>query len=110
MREHPVFRRDGNDVEVELPITLDEAVLGARVEVPTVAGPVSMTIPKGVSSGHRLRLKGKGIHPAKGTAGDQHVRLKIVLPKTMTPEMEELAKRWRETSHFDPRETLRRQT
>ncbi|MWD29036.1 DnaJ domain-containing protein [Aquicoccus sp. SCR17] len=110
VREHPVFRRDGNDVEVELPITLDEAVLGARVEVPTVAGPVSMTIPKGASSGHRLRLKGKGIHPAKGAAGDQHVRLKIVLPRKMTPELEELAERWRETSHFDPRETLRRQT
>ena len=65
---HPVFTRNGDDIEMELPIAFDEAVLGARVDVPTITGPVSMTIPKGASSGQRLRLKGKGIKHGK-TAG-----------------------------------------
>jgi DnaJ-class molecular chaperone len=110
VRPHPVFHRDGDDIEIELPVTFDEAVLGAKVEVPTIAGTVSMTIPKGASSGHRLRLKGKGIAAAKGKAGDQVVRLKIVLPDRIDDEMETLAKRWREHAHFDPRKELRRKT
>src|SRR6056297_2989558 len=107
---HPVFTRDGDDIEMELPITLDEAVLGAKVDVPTISGMVSMSVPKGASSGRRLRLKGKGIVRASGKAGDQNVRLKIVLPDRMDGELEELAKRWREQSDFDPRKDLRRQT
>jgi len=110
VRPHPVYTRDGNDIEIELPVTFDEAVLGAKVEVPTLSGPVSMHLPKGVSSGHRLRLKGKGIAPAKGTPGDQYVRLKIVLPKKIDPEMVKLAERWRDAAGFDPRESLRRNT
>jgi len=109
VRPHPVFARDGDDIEMELPITFDEAVLGTKVDVPTVHGPVSMTIPKGASSGQRLRLKGKGITRGK-TAGDQMVRLKIVLPRTIDDEMRDLAERWRETSSFDPRADLRRMT
>lgn len=100
VRPHPTFARTGNDIEVEVPVTFDQAVLGGKIEVPTVAGPVSMTIPAGVSSGHRLRLKGKGINPAKGTPGDQVVRLKIVLPKAIDAEMEELARKWR--AHVGP--------
>ena len=107
---HPVFTRDGDDIEMELPITLDEAVLGAKVDVPTISGTVSMSVPKGASSGRRLRLKGKGIVRASGKAGDQNVRLKIVLPDRMDGELEELAKRWREHSDFEPRKELRRQT
>lgn len=110
VRPHPVFARDGDDIEVDLPITLDEAVLGAKVDVPTISGAVAMSIPKGVSSGRRLRLKGKGIARAGGRAGDQYVRLRIVLPDTVTAEMEELARRWRDQSDFDPRKDLRRQT
>lgn len=106
---HPIFARDGDDIELELPITFDEAVLGAKVDVPTVDGPVSMTIPKGASSGQRLRLKGKGIRRGK-TAGDQLVRLKIVLPRTIDPEMERLAEQWRDHGAFDPRADLRRMT
>ncbi len=108
VRPHPVFGRDGNDIELELPITFDEAVLGAKVEVPTISGAVSMTIPKGASSGHRLRLKGKGIKPGKGPAGDQFVRLRIVLPDKIDNEMVELATRWRDRAGFDPRKELRR--
>ena len=109
VRTHPVFSREGDDIILELPITFDEAVLGAKVDVPTVSGPVSMTIPKGASSGQRLRLKGKGIRRGK-TAGDQTVRLKIVLPKEVDAEMRNLAERWREVSRFDPRAELRRST
>jgi DnaJ-class molecular chaperone len=110
VRPHPVFTRDGDDIEMGLPITFDEAVLGGKVDVPTISGTVSMSIPKGASSGRRLRLKGKGIVRPNGTTGDQYVRLRIVLPDQVDGEMEELAKRWRERSGFDPRKDLRRQT
>lgn len=109
VRPHPVFVRDGDDIEIELPITFDEAVLGARVDVPTINGPVSMSIPKGASSGQRLRLKGKGIARGK-TTGDQTVRLKIVLPKKIDDEMTALAERWKEAASFDPRTDIRRKT
>ena len=66
VRPHKVFTRDGNDIEVEVPISFDEAILGARIEVPTLSGKVSMSVPKGASSGQRMRLKGRGIKPAKG--------------------------------------------
>lgn len=105
VKPHPLFQRDGDDIEIDLPITLDEAVLGAKVQVPTIGGPVSMTIPKGASSGTRLRLKHKGITRA-GRSGDQTVRLKIVLPKQMDPGLTELAERWRAASNFDPRAEL----
>jgi len=110
VRPHPVFTRQGADIEMELPITFDEAVLGAKVEVPTVSGPVSATIPKGASSGRRLRLRGKGLPQSGGKAGDQIVRLKIVLPNRIDPDMEALAQRWRDTAGFDPRAELRRMT
>ena len=58
---HPLFKRDGNDIRIELPVSLAEAVLGARITVPTVTGPVTMTIPKGSDTGRTLRLRGKGI-------------------------------------------------
>ncbi len=109
VKPHPVFSRDGNDIEIELPITFDEAVLGAKIDVPTISGPVSMAIPNGASSGQRLRLKGRGIKHGK-TVGDQTVRLKIVLPKKIDDEMRGIAERWRKTAEFDPRMDLRRKT
>ncbi len=105
---HPVFTRNGSTIEMELPVTFDEAVLGAKVDVPTISGMVAMTIPKGVSSGRQLRLKGKGFPVGKATHGDQIVHIKIVLPEKVDQEMEEIAKRWRAHHSFDPRETLRR--
>ena len=110
VRPHPVFTRDRDDITIDLPITLDEAILGAKVDVPTISGSVSMTIPKGVSSGHHLRLKGKGIRTATGPAGNQYVRLRIVLPDKIDDKMEDLARRWREQVQFDPRKDLRRTT
>ena len=106
---HPVFTRDGDDIEMELPITFDEAVLGAKVDVPTIQGSVAMTIPPGASSGQRLRLKGKGIKRTT-TAGDQTVRLKIVLPNKVDDAMRSVAERWRDAVDFDPRADLRRKT
>jgi DnaJ-class molecular chaperone len=75
------LRRAGADVEVTVPIRVAEAVLGAKVSVPTVEGPVTVTIPPGSSSGAKLRLRGRGIKNRDGTRGDQYVRIEIVVPK-----------------------------
>ncbi len=99
---HPVFRREGRDIVMDLPITLDEAVLGARVEVPTLDGRVRVKVPKGSSCGKVLRLKGKGIRAGGGT-GDELVRLKIVLPDRVDPELETFMQKWRKNHAYDPR-------
>ncbi len=80
VQSHPFFYRDGDDVRVDLPITLDEAVNGAKVKVPTVDGPVMLTVGAGSSSGKVLRLKGKGFGKKGGARGDQLVTLEIQLP------------------------------
>jgi DnaJ-class molecular chaperone len=85
---HPVFSRDGNDVLVEVPITLYEAVLGATLNVPTIDGKVSVKVPAGANSGTQLRLRAKGVQAGKsGTRGDQYVRLVVVLPKEVDPDL-----------------------
>lgn len=80
IQPHRFFRRDGDDVRLDLPIGLNEAVLGAKIKVPTVDGPVMLTIPAHSASGKTLRLKGKGFHKKGGTRGDQLVTLMIDLP------------------------------
>jgi len=108
VRPHPLFTREGDDIRVTLPITLDEAVLGGKVEVPTIDGPVRMTIPRGASSGRVLRLRGKGVpDPRTGRRGDQYVRLEIVLPEQIDSELETFMRRWRENHAYDPRARLR---
>jgi DnaJ-class molecular chaperone len=107
VKPHPFFRREGNDIVMDLPVSLDEAVLGAKVEVPTVSGRVSMTVPKGASSGTVLRLRGKGVKPDTGPAGDQRVILKVVLPSRIDPELESFMAEWRERHKYDPRADLR---
>ncbi len=93
--EHAFFRRQGSDVHIELPINLKEAVLGAKVEVPTVDGPVSLTIPRNSSSGRTLRLKGKGIIDRKRRRrGDQYVMLKLILPERRDAQLEGLIGDW----------------
>ena len=103
VRPHRDFERQGNDILLELPITIDEAVLGARIEVPTVSGRVHLTIPKGTSSGQVLRLKGKGVRsgPA-GTAGDQLVKVRIVLPETIDDSLSYFFTEWRQKHGYDP--------
>ncbi len=98
---HPFFRRDGDDVRLDLPITLDEAVGGAKVKVPTVDGAVMLTVSPGSGSGKVLRLKGKGFSKKNGTRGDQLVTLEIDLPEAGSDDMTELAKRlegWKDGS------------
>ncbi len=108
IRPHPVFERQGDDILLELPITIYEAVLGAKVEVPTIDGRVTLSIPKGASSGQVLRLRGKGIKNAQTKAtGDQLVKLKIVMPGTVDAELEAFMTRWRESHAYDPRARLR---
>jgi DnaJ-class molecular chaperone len=88
VRPDPHLRRAGDDVELDLPVTISEAVLGARVEVPTVEGPVTLTIPPGTSSGARLRLRGRGIKTPDGKRGDQITRVEIVAPKLKADDAE----------------------
>lgn len=92
---HRIFERDGNDIHVEAPISLKEAVLGGKITVPTIAGDVSVTVPKNSSSGTVLRLRGRGIAKGAGPAGDQYVKLKIVLPEGGDRELEDFVKRWK---------------
>ncbi len=104
---HPVFERRGADIHIDLPITLDEAVLGGKVDVPTVTGSVTMKVPKGASSGKTLRLRGKGAPHGKGK-GDQFVHLQVVLPPRIDPDLESFMKSWREKHGYDPRASLKR--
>ena len=90
---HPFFTRDGNHIRLRLPVTLKEAVLGAKVKVPTPEGPVMMTIPKGSSSGRVLRLKGRGFTAKNGTRGDELVTIEVALPPG-DPELEAFAEKW----------------
>lgn len=103
VRPHPSFERKGDDVVSELPIAIDEAVLGGKVEAPTISGRVMVTIPKGASSGQTLRLKGKGLKGKRGIVGDQLIRLKIVLPKAIDEELETFMTGWRERHAYNPR-------
>ena len=102
---HRFFRRDGDDVLLDLPVSLDEAVLGARVKVPTVDGAVMLSIPKGSSSGKTLRLKGKGFTAKSGQRGDQLVTLMIDLPAD-NAELAKFAEQFRSKSKGNPRAAL----
>ncbi len=99
---HPLFKPDGADLRLELPITLYEAVLGGKVRVPTLDGAVELAIPAGTNSGRTFRLKGKGLK-AKSGAGDLLATVRIVLPEGVDDEFKELMKTWREKKPYDPR-------
>ncbi|MEZ5898260.1 MAG: J domain-containing protein [Hyphomicrobiaceae bacterium] len=103
VRAHAQFKRLGDDIQVEVPITIDEAVLGGKVEVPTVSGRVQLTIPKGTSSGKTFRLKGKGaVNRATGTTGDELVTVKIVLPDQIDESLSYFFSEWRQKNAYDP--------
>ena len=96
IQPHAFFKRDGDDLRIDLPITLDEALAGAKVKAPTASGAVMLSVPPGSSSGKVLRLKGKGMSRKDGSRGDQLISLEIVLPETDA----DLAKRlegWRDS-------------
>ena len=96
--EHPQFTRDGDDIHLILPISLDEAVLGGKVAAPTIDGPVNLTIPRGATSGQRLRLRGRGVN-----GGDQHVELRIAMPAKVDAKLAAFFEEWRRENAYDPR-------
>lgn len=103
VRSHPHFKRQGDDILLEVPITIDEAVLGAKIEVPTVSGRVALQVPKATSSGRVFRLKGKGVRNlASGTSGDQLVTVRIVLPETVDDSLSYFLSEWRQKHRYDP--------
>jgi DnaJ-class molecular chaperone len=102
---HSTFTLDGADIRLDLPITLYEAVLGAKVRVPTLERPVEITVPAGTSSGRTFRLKGKGF-PAKAGHGDLLATVRIMLPEKTDAELEALMKKWRTESPYDPRKDM----
>ena len=101
---HPLFKAEGRDLRLDLPITLYEAVLGGKVRVPTLGGEVEMSIAPGMSGGRVLRLRGKGL-PATGEqpAGDLLATVRIVLPNSADGELTELMRKWRDHKPYDPR-------
>ena len=108
VQPHPLFSRDGDNITLELPISLSEAVLGARVEVPTIGGRVTVAVPKGASSGQVLRLRGKGVKSSRSAShGDQLITLKIVLPAVIDSELERLMQEWSSKRPYDPRTRFR---
>jgi DnaJ-class molecular chaperone len=108
VQPHPLFAREGDNITLELPISLNEAVLGARVEVPTIGGRVTVAVPKGASSGQVLRLRGKGVkNNRSGAQGDQLITLKIVLPAVIDGDLERLMQEWAKKQPYDPRTRFR---
>jgi len=104
---HTLFQRKGRDIHIEVPVTLPEAVLGAKITVPTIHGPVSVKVPKGANSGSLLRLKGKGLSAGSGGAvGDQYVKLRVALPEPPDPELTQFLERWSERHPYDVRGKL----
>jgi DnaJ-class molecular chaperone len=99
VRPHPFFRREGQDIHMDLNVSLTEAVEGGRVQAPTPSGPVTLTIPAGSNTGKTLRLKGKGV----AGQGDQFVRLQVVLPETSDEELKRFVKKWPKRGYVPPR-------
>jgi len=102
---HRFFIRTGDDIHLELPVTLAEAVLGARVKTPTPSGAVMLAVPKGSNTGTVLRLKGKGV-PRRGGHGDLLVTLKVMLPQQPNPELETFLSTWAPGPGYDPRREM----
>lgn len=111
VRPHPVFQREGDDILISLPVTIDEAILGAAVKVPTIDGPVEMRIPRGSSSGRVLRLRGRGLARGPGGEGrgDQLAELRIMAPAGDDPALEEFLRGWQKAQSHDPRAALLRE-
>jgi curved DNA-binding protein CbpA len=103
---HPFFKIDGSDLRVDLPVTLYEAVLGAKVRAPTLGGAVDLSIPKNTSSGRTFRLKGKGLPKAGGGSGDLYFTTRIMLPDGNDADLEALMQKWRADHPYNPRSDL----
>lgn len=103
VRPHPHFRREDDDIHLDLPVTIDEAALGATVMVPTIDGKVSLKIPAGANTGTRLRLKEKGIPGTDGQRGHQYVRLQVTMPDRIDRDLADFLQSWRRGHAYDPR-------
>ena len=103
IRPHARFERDGDNILAEVPITIDEAVLGGKITIPTVAGNVQLAVPKGTSSGKMLRLKGQGARNARtGVRGDHLVSIRIVMPAEIDEPLAYFMAEWRRKNAYDP--------
>lgn len=103
VRPHPYFRREGNDIYLDLPLTISEAALGTRVEIPTLGGRTMLTVPPGTPSGAKLRLKDQGVRAGGKAAGHLYAVVRIVPPKTLSPQQRELLEKLRQTDQQSPR-------
>ena len=108
---HAWFRRKDDNIHIDIPVTLPEAVLGGKIRVPTIDGVVDLAVPKGSNTGTTLRLRGKGVPSsakaaASGTRGDQYVTLKLVLPDTPDPALSEFLKDWSPAAPYEPRKGM----
>lgn len=105
--EHPVFRRRGSDLHVDLPVTFPEAALGAEVEVPTLNGPVTLKIPAGTKSGRTFRIRGRGVPKRRGGGrGDLLAKVQVEVPSRLSKEEREALEQFREAHKDSPRRTL----
>jgi DnaJ-class molecular chaperone len=106
VRAHRFFIRDGDDIRLDVPISLTEAVLGGKIRVPTPSGAVTVTLPANSNTGKVLRLKGKGVPKRGGEAGDVYVTLKIVLPEAPDDALSAFASEWQAGQDYDPRKSM----
>jgi DnaJ-class molecular chaperone len=105
VRPDPVFARQGVDVFTTVPITIGEAVAGAKVTLPTIDAPTTMTVPPGTQGGQKFRLRGKGIKKLKGSGrGDQYVTVHVMMPKDLDERSQELIREFEERTAYKPRE------
>jgi DnaJ-class molecular chaperone len=100
---HPLFKREGEDIHCDIPVGPQEAVLGSTIRVPTLSGHADVKVPKNSNTGTVLRLKGKGVPKADGTAGDQYVKLKVVMPDEPDEGLIDFFRKWSMASGFNPR-------
>ena len=103
IRPHPVYRREGDQLVMDVPISVPDAVLGGKVTAPTPDGSVALTVPKGANSGQTLRLKGRGLPDSGGRRGDLLARLVVTLPDAADPKLEAFAEKWRAERPYTPK-------
>ncbi len=102
IRPHPVFRREGDTLTMEVPVSVPDAILGGKVQAPTPEGPVTLSVPKGSNSGSILRLKGRGLANTGGRRGDLLARLVVTLPEPPDEDLERFAETWRNERPYSP--------